>query len=65
MSDEDWTSYIKRRDGLCLEMNALGFTIVPARGSSMFFCPCCGKTMPTAQTARLVADAVFPLDDVT
>jgi hypothetical protein len=35
--------------------------IIPAQGPALTTCPCCDKPFPTAKVARLVADAVYPI----
>jgi hypothetical protein len=59
---DQWLGSYRRRDGVTIEMTEDGWTILTGGGTSLTTCPCCGLSFRSARNARLVADAVFPLE---
>lgn len=66
MSEEQWTTEDKRRDGLSIVAGIDGWLILPAEGRpAIDRCPCCDEPFPRNgqgfRGARLVADMLYPL----
>jgi hypothetical protein len=57
----NWTDEF-RADGVrVMRLDGQRFRIDTGRGNTIDLCPCCGKSLPTARAAKLVADMIYPL----
>jgi hypothetical protein len=68
MSEEQWTTEDKRRDGLSIVAGIDGWLILPAEGRpAIDRCPCCDELFTRDDRgfrgARLVADMIYPLTE--
>ena len=61
MESSNWESDTKRRDGLYLHKLADEAWAIRYKGKDVTACPCCDKPL-TRRAARLVADAVYPVE---
>jgi hypothetical protein len=55
-----WLNNTKRSDGLYVFKSADTWAI-RYKGNVIEVCPCCDRSMLSARSARLVADAYYPL----
>lgn len=58
-----WESDTKRGDGLYVHKLANENWAIRHNGNVLVACPCCDKPFPSLRSARVCADAVFPLPD--
>jgi hypothetical protein len=58
-SVSNWLSDTKRSDGLYVHKLADENWGIRFAGRTITACPCCGKVMPSARIARLVADNAY------
>lgn len=64
MSDSNWVSDTKRRDGVYVHKLATENWAIRREGKSITACPCCNSPLRTLRTARLVADEFYPMVSV-
>jgi hypothetical protein len=58
----DWTEDDRADGARIVQRDSGRFAVDLGEGrGSLDTCPCCGKTFPTARSAKLVADAMYPM----
>jgi hypothetical protein len=60
---DKWVSDTKRSDGLFVHKLATDNWAIRFKSVSVTACPCCDKPLVSLRSARLVADAAYPLRD--